>query len=189
MGTVYRLNCKKCGYKFDAHLGSSGFFPISYEVILNNVLNGKYGEEIQKLVREKQVELMHFVSGTRILIKCRDCGHFEVVPKLIISKKNDPSVEYQHKCKNFDDVFDSYKNFDDFLASLQDNNDSVEYQHKCKICGGEVENFDEIALDKNFGHYFDFLRDEKFKRNQDNIKFECPNCHEELVVMSVGTWD
>ena len=155
MGTVYRLSCKKCGYKLDAGLGSSGFFHYD-EQILNNVLNGKYGEEIQKLVKEKQVELITFASSIRILIKCRDCGHFEVVPKLIIRK----------------------------------NNDLVEYQHKCKICGGEVESFDANALDRISIHLFDrFIDDEKVKRNKGNIKLECPNCHEELVVMWAGTWD
>ena len=97
MGTVYRLSCKKCGYKLDAGLGSSGFFHYDFhydEKILNNVLNGKYGEEIQKLVKEKQVELITFASRIRILIKCRDCGHFEVVPKLIIRKNK---KQRQHK--------------------------------------------------------------------------------------------
>ena len=139
MGAIYKLNCEKCGYEFEAFLGSSGFFNYD-EQILNNVLNGKYGEQLQKLARDDQVSII--TLGKYFLIKCRDCGYFEVVPKLWITRKDDDS--------------------------------DSEYQYKCRICGGEVERFD----------YFD----KRFNQDQ-NIKFECPNCHEELVVMWAGTWD
>ncbi len=117
MGLVYQFNCEKCGYEFNFYIGFGGFsYYQMYDEAFDAAIKGEYGAEIQKFLQEHNDAK---INVENIFIKCRECGHFEIVPDLttyLPDDKNSDSKKYKLVSK---------------------------YHHKCRNCGGEVDIFTE----------------------------------------------
>lgn len=131
MGLVYLLECenKACRY-------SKKYYELLYSHSYRNkhnarqeVLDGVYGDEIKKIVKENKGVL----DISEYLYVCDKCQNIDVMPcldyKIRESKKFDET-------QKFDTVDERYKAYRKFLDSMFV--EVIEYTHHCKKCGNQL---------------------------------------------------
>lgn len=131
MGLVYRLECenKDCSYgKKHYEL----FYAHGYRNEHNakqEVLDGLYGEEIQKLVKEDKGTL----NISEYLYVCDKCENIDVIPcldyKIRVAKKFDETQEFAN-------IDERYKAYREFINSMPV--EVIEYKHYCKKCRNQL---------------------------------------------------
>ena len=131
MGTCYRLSCGKCGYKFNAWLGSGMFsgFNITIDNSKNFFRDAKIDEDIQRFFDENPEGVIF--GGSNYFGICVKCGNYQMVTSMTMYiPKEGCSLRAEDTA-----IF-----FGDKIKSIQ------KYVHKCNKCGGELEIFSESDL-------------------------------------------
>ena len=125
MGSFYQFQCKRGKFKLQVDLGVGIMFPIVYENVMDSARRGELGEDVQKFLLEHPNGVL---DAANVLVKCVDCGQYEIVPDLTMYLPKDDSHEEKSPFGWL--LREYYKVF-------------AEYRHKCKHCGGDVEIFKE----------------------------------------------
>ena len=94
MGNGYRYNCKKCGHEYSIHIGSGMLYPMAYEILVNDISEGKYGEDRQRAFNDT---LYAAVNAEKMLYICDKCNHWEIRNDLTIYAPNDPD-QIENEC-------------------------------------------------------------------------------------------
>ena len=92
MGLGFEFECRKCGKKYDAYIGSGMLYPRVCRKLMKQVRAGKYGEEFQKLSNTVPYGT---IDAGNVVYFCRECGKWEVQPILNFCEPSDP-VYLQH---------------------------------------------------------------------------------------------
>lgn len=149
------------------------FFPRFYQETINEIKNGKWGEEIQKFLIENPDAAFNV---ERVFGLCPNCGEYEntldltmYLPKENISqfeKDNHGrwSVAFPFSSENYVTEWDLKKYYKRFSK----------YPHKCKNCGSQLK----IINEGCFSRYH-----EEFN----NLK--CPRCKSFMINSGFGSWD
>ena len=88
MGTGYNFKCKKCHYEYMLFLGIGMRFPSKYRECLNDIKEGKYGEEWKQLALSQEYIA---VDASKYLYFCNFCGNWEISYSLSLYKPKDPN--------------------------------------------------------------------------------------------------
>lgn len=81
MGNGYSYTCKNCGHEYWAHIGIGMLYPMAYEKLINDINEGKYGEERKKLLNDTAYAA---VNAEEMIYICNKCNYWEI--------KNDPTI-------------------------------------------------------------------------------------------------
>ena len=71
MGTGFRYECQKCGFKFSQMNGTGFLFPSVYAKTVQRAKNGELGEEIQQFFEEHPDGA---VNAENVTLCCNSCG-------------------------------------------------------------------------------------------------------------------
>lgn len=86
MGYGYYYKCRKCRHKYEVHLGAGMMFPRVYRRLLQDIAEGKYGEEWKALVRETPYAA---VDADKVVYIC-SCGYWEMGEDITLFVPNEP---------------------------------------------------------------------------------------------------
>lgn len=118
MGNGFLIKCERCGYEFTCFTGIGMMFPVVYKDIVNDIKDGKYGEEHKVFLNEHPNAV---INCERKFYMCSDCGAIDTARDLSIylPKEDVPAPDYIMP----NDLKSGYKKV-------------LEYKHKCISCGG-----------------------------------------------------
>ena len=133
MSKGYMFKCEKCGYKFTAAFGVGFLYPKVYQETRTAALNGELGKEIQKFLQENPDGE---IDSSKVLGRCTQCGHYEIVKDLTMYLPNENFPEREIQFPVSWELQDYYKIF-------------AKYHHECENCGGELEIFKATDLRNN----------------------------------------
>lgn len=129
MGTGYEYFCEKCQKDFPVFLGSGKGYLISYEVLLEDIKSGKYGEEIKTAALSNSNVV---IDALRHLYIC-SCGYWENDYGL--------SLYIPKEVARIDSLFVSLYTHRDIFQIL------YEYNHQCPECGKQMNEADYQPID------------------------------------------
>ena len=113
MGSGKAYKCSKCGKKYYALTGIGFMFPTVYENVMDDIKNGKYGQERKELAsKEKNVA----VDAERHLYVCGKCHHWSTEYGLSLYTLSEP-----------EDL--------PYMADIKGAHILKRYTHKCEKCG------------------------------------------------------
>jgi len=127
MGLVHSFICKNCHYVFEATLGTGMFYRKTYNRIVEEIKQGKHGEEYKKIFEEHPLAAVNCELFAAVCTQCKKLDTVEHLGLYLPNYENgdcpdagnDPRVLSWafHKC--------------------------MDYNHKCS-CGGEMKIIDDI---------------------------------------------
>ena len=89
MGCGVGFKCSKCGKEYETHTGIGMGFPMVYKRTIDEVKNGRYGEEWKRLALSEDFVA---VDAERYLYICEKCGYWTVDLDLSLYAPNDPET-------------------------------------------------------------------------------------------------
>lgn len=75
MGSGLIYHCEKCGDSYSIMLDSGMGYPIVYDEIMEQLFEGKFGKNLQKIVTETKNVV---VDAKEYLFVCEKCDYFDV---------------------------------------------------------------------------------------------------------------
>lgn len=134
MGKGYGFKCKKCRKEFEIFLGVGMMFPDVYKSTIQEIYDGKYGEEWKILADSHEYAA---IDCAYTLYKC-DCGHWEIsMPLDLYEPKNKEFIrKKQYGIKNVEEW-----GYVPYVMShnLATNYNLIKkYPHRCPECGNEM---------------------------------------------------
>ena len=140
MGTGYLFKCKNCKKRYSVQLGIGMMFPEVCRETLDDMENGEYGEELQKLCKETPYAA---VNVEREMFMCDKCGNWKVSENLSLYAPNDPEQirAKQYGIKTVDEW--GYVPYVTSLDLEQDYHLLKEYRHICSKCGSVMKKIDD----------------------------------------------
>ena len=123
------FTCSKCGKDYDVFWGIGFRFPQAYKELLEDIKDGKYGQEWKDLVlRGEHVA----VDAEDDVYLCRKCGHWVAEPNLSLYVPNDPEAKMKKdetKEEEAPSYVTSYELKEDYHLLKR-------RLHRCTECGG-----------------------------------------------------
>ena len=148
------------------------FYPSTYQEILDDVKNGKYGKEMKKLVDETELAT---VDASFRTYRCKKCGRIESSPRLDLYKPNNIESAKKTVIENRTTSEPKFENTVDGLGCDDSNRDKREgdyvllkrYKHTCPTCKETMDEVGEKATEE----------------------MHCPKCGEKYKDISYFFWD
>ncbi len=129
MGMGRSFTCRKCGKEYDVFWGIGFRFPLIYEELLEDIKNGKYGQEWKDLVlRGEHVA----VDAEDCVYLCKKCGHWDAEPNLSLYAPNDPEAIMKKEAAEEEKVSSYVMSYE----LKKDYHLLKRRLHKCPECGG-----------------------------------------------------
>ena len=120
MGYFEEFKCKKCGYNFEARLGTGFFHSEVKREITNAALRGELGKKFQKFFKENSSADIDFEN---VVAKCTECGKYATISKVTIDPPIFSRTYYTSK-EGVQTVIKKYL--------------VAKYPNKCEHCGGTM---------------------------------------------------
>ena len=134
MGIGYEFTCEKCGHTYDVMLGSGFLLPSVYEEAIEDIREGKMGEEYREILLENPWAA---VDCENELYKCR-CGNWSVEQCNDLYLPKDP--EAVRKMKYGEKTAEELGELPYVMQWELKENFTLARQreHRCKKCGREM---------------------------------------------------
>ena len=143
MGYGYSLECRKCHSSFSVDLGCGMMFPIVYSRIVEEIKQGKFGDEWKEFFLNQPYML---VDGNNRLYLCEQCGKWSVEPSLSLYAPDDindiPRLLQEGNAQSFD-IWAYCQSMWEFKW-LKGYHFVKAYSHKCSICGRRMHKVKEL---------------------------------------------
>ena len=140
MGEEIRMECPKCGYKFDMVLGFGFTYEIVYKETVEKAKSGKLGKEIKHFI-EKYKD--GGIDISMVTLCCDECGWltndmdltmYETKPGRLPFIQEDDQTP-----KTIKEIVDRWIELDSEQTAVE----YMKYPHKCKKCKGKMHVVDE----------------------------------------------
>ena len=164
MGDGYGYKCKKCSHEYSVFLGIGMLYPMEYEKMVNDIVSGKYGPDVQNLMQNTPYAAVD--AGNR-LFSCSRCGFWEVGKDLTIYAPDDSDMIIMKKYG--DKTVGKLGEVPYVMGSdLKENYHVLKrHYHKCPQCGGRMHKAGKHEI----------------------LNLPCPNCGERNEQKSTIIWD
>lgn len=158
-GPVY--SCNKCGACYSIMFGVGMGYPYEYDKIMKNLFKGKFGNNLQKIVKDTKNVV---VDAQNYLYVCEKCDYWNVVNGMdLYEVKNEDLIkEYTNKNQKW---IDGYAFFD---YNPKDFRILKRVKSACPQCKSRMK---------------------KYSEEDDFPILKCPTCHEELTLYGNILWD
>ena len=132
MGYGYVYSCSKCKKRYSVNPGFGKLFPEVYQSLIQDIKDGKHGEEMQKLLEETKYAA---VNAERVVYICMECSHWEMGTDDTLYAPNDPDAlaRKQYGIKTVEEW--GYAPYVMKMDLEEDYHVLKRYYHKCCKCG------------------------------------------------------
>ena len=128
MGIGIEFTCNKCGHDYCATAGIGFRFPSVYQETVEEVKNGKHGEDWKKLFESTPGAA---INAEKEFYVCPGCGTFDTEPNLAVYAPKDmtnPKDEEIHEYHTLHELQTEYHLVKSFM-------------HKCPKCGERMHKY------------------------------------------------
>lgn len=162
MGLGIEYRCSKCDQQYEVSLGFGFLYRMTYKNVVDEIHNGKYGQELKDLMNSTDNVA---VDAVETLFYCSECGSWEVLPDLsLYIACNDIAIE---DVKQGSPVIPTIerKDFPQYRLLKK-------YDHICPKCNKPMQGVNDNEYNKLSG-----------------LRLSCPKCSGELNCSSAFHWD
>ena len=149
MGESIHYTCGKCGNTEDPCLGIGMAFPSVYRELMDEIRQGRHGEEWRSLVESGE----HIaIDGDEKLYACETCGHWEVEPDLSLYEPKDVAKLLEKLTEQFGEERVAEWGGAPYVMSweLEEDYKLLKHrEHRCPDCGGAMNAFDDFESAPN----------------------------------------
>lgn len=175
MGSSYLFHCMKCGYKFDAFLGTGFIYPVEYQQIMHDAAAGKYGESVREFLASHPDGVL---NCDRVLLQCTCCDVLKVMPDLSMYVSG---PDCSSGPRDGGTAADS-KGYWNFAApwDLKEYQLVSHYEHTCEKCGKPMK---KVAVEERIPLARASGSDKR------RTRIHCPVCRDKMYLDCISCWD